>query len=336
MGYISAMFAVRVADVAATSPDDHRSLCRLAGIDNPGAVDPGRTIPDSVFFGLLEHIAATCDNGRTVAIRVGASMRCDDYGAFGLAFKSAVDLWGSFQRVERFGKVVTSIANFTVEQADDGAFMAVRRDNETRLGLRMTNELAVAAATSLSREVCRSTFSPAAVFFAHAAPDNKTAIGDFFRCPVRYGADRDGLLIANDLLRAGNRLGDARISEFFDAHLDKELAQYQEIASLDELVSVQITQALSEGVPRIGDIAKRLELTSRTLQRRLAAGGHVFQDLVDDSRRNLAARLLGSTDYALAEVAFLTGYAEQSTFSRAFKRWYGQTPASFRRSNRSN
>ena len=51
------------------------------------------------------------EDGRSIAIRTGASMRCDDYGAFGLAFKSAVDLWGSFQRVERYGKVVTSIAN---------------------------------------------------------------------------------------------------------------------------------------------------------------------------------------------------------------------------------
>ncbi|MEO1115443.1 MAG: helix-turn-helix transcriptional regulator, partial [Pseudomonadota bacterium] len=81
----------------------------------------------------------------------------------------------------------------------------------------------------------------------------------------------------------------------------------------------------------IADVAARLGLSARTLQRRLAAQGHAFQDLVDEARQELAVRLLRRTDYALAEVAFLTGFAEQSAFTRAFKRWRGETPAHFRR-----
>ena len=72
-------------------------------------------------------------------------------------------------------------------------------------------------------------------------------------------------------------------------------------------------------------------MSGRTLQRRLADQGHAYQDLVDNARYELAQRLLKKTDYALAEIAFLTGFAEQSTFSRAFKRWSRKTPAAFRR-----
>ncbi|MCB1718365.1 MAG: helix-turn-helix transcriptional regulator, partial [Candidatus Competibacteraceae bacterium] len=68
----------------------------------------------------------------------------------------------------------------------------------------------------------------------------------------------------------------------------------------------------------------------RTLQRRLANRGYSYQTLVDESRRQLAERLLQKTDYSLAEVAFMTGFSEQSAFTRAFKRWAGQTPRSFR------
>jgi AraC-like DNA-binding protein len=52
--------------------------------------------------------------------------------------------------------------------------------------------------------------------------------------------------------------------------------------------------------------------------------------LVDESRRQLAKQLLRETGYPLAEIAFLTGFSEQSAFNRAFKRWAGQTPRSFR------
>ena len=335
MGYISAMFAVKVAHIATTdipSPQaERRALCRTAGIDADRSVDPKQMIRDTTFFRFLEHIAREYEDGRSVAIRVGASMRCDDYGAFGLAFKSAIDLWGSFQRVERYGKVVTSIANYDVDPGIGSSFMALRPDDETRLGLRMTNELALAAATALSREVSKQPFSPVAVLLSHEEPDDLSAQEAHFRCPVHYGADRDGLEISDELLRAGNRLGDARISEFFDAHLEQELVDYAGDERLDERVRSQIAQALSEGVPKISEISTRMGMSSRTLQRQLAAHGHVYQDLVDAARRDLAEKLLRRTDFALAEIAFLTGYAEQSTFSRAFKRWYGQTPASFRR-----
>ncbi|MDJ0751572.1 MAG: AraC family transcriptional regulator ligand-binding domain-containing protein [Woeseiaceae bacterium] len=335
MGYISALFAVKVANIATADMPSRfakrRALCRTVGIESDVPIDPRQMIRDTEFFSFLERIANEYKDGRSIAIRVGASMRCDDYGAFGLAFKSAVDLWGSFQRVERYGKVVTSIANYNVEPGDGSSFMALLPDQETRLGLRTTNELAIAAATALSREVCKQDFSPVSVSFSHEKPGDVSAVEAHFRCPVYYGANRDGLEISEELLCAGNRLGDARISEFFDTHLEQELAQYVGDARLEERVRIRITQALSEGAPKIADISAHLGLSSRTLQRRLAAQGCVYQDLVDAARRDLAEQLLRRTEFALAEIAFLTGYAEQSTFTRAFKRWFGQSPASFRR-----
>ncbi|HQU74165.1 MAG TPA: helix-turn-helix transcriptional regulator, partial [Calditrichia bacterium] len=92
----------------------------------------------------------------------------------------------------------------------------------------------------------------------------------------------------------------------------------------------QVSQALSEGVPRISDVAGQLGMSGRTLQRKLADQGYSYQSLVDEARRHLAGQLLRETDYALVEVAFMTGFSEQSAFSRAFKRWEGQTPRSYR------
>jgi AraC-like DNA-binding protein len=335
MGHISTIFVEKLAELAKPETDDvetRDALSRFVDVDPALPTDPGRMISDTTFFQLLEHIAAEYEDGRSIAVRLGATMRCDDYGAFGLAFKSAVDLWGSFQRVERYGKVVTSIANFTVEEGGRSSFMAVRPDKETRLGLRMTNELAVSAATALSREVCPGDFSPVTVKFSHAAPEDLSAQESHFRCPVHFGADADGLEISDASLRAGNRLGDAQISDFFDNHLDQELEQFVDGTRLAQQVRGHIFKALSEGAPRVADVALNMGMSSRTLQRRLAAEGCVYQDLVDSARRDLAEQLLRQTDFALAEVAFLTGYAEQSTFARAFKRWHGQTPASFRRS----
>ena len=262
-------------------------------------------------------------------------MRCDDYGAFGLAFKSAVDLAGSYSRVERYGRVVTNIANFRVVPGESTSFMEVIPGHEDRLGLRLTAELALAAAMALSREVSSAEFNLEALHIAHDAPPDRSGFEDHFRCLVRFGAERDALEVSNERLLCPNRLGDAGISHFFDAHLDRALSELPEDGGLERRVRAEISRALSEGVPTLSQTAQRLAMSGRTLQRRLAEAGLAYQALVEEARRDLATRLLRSSDYTLAEIAFLTGFSEQSTFTRAFKRWHAQTPRAYRLSSRS-
>ncbi len=288
-------------------------------------------ISDDDFFGLLERIAERGNPGRSVPIHVGASMRCDDYGAFGLAFKSAPDLLSSYARVERFGKVVTSIANFRVERSGPSVFMEVIQGRDRRLGLKMTNELALAAAMSISREVSNDDFSLIAVHLMSDRPTNTGIYLEHFRCPIHFGADRDALEVMTTVASRANRLSDEGMSKFFEIHLDSQLRQINDTSELERRILDQIGEALSEGVPTLAQVAGRMGMSSRTLQRRLSAEGLAYQDLVLDARKTLSEQLLKRTDYALAEIAFLTGFSDQSTFTRAFKRWHGQTPASYRR-----
>ena len=80
----------------------------------------------------------------------------------------------------------------------------------------------------------------------------------------------------------------------------------------------------------MGAIARQLAVSGRTLQRRLAAEGVSFQQLVDDARKEAAGRYIGEASLAISEVAYLVGYSEPAPFHRAFKRWYGMTPEGFR------
>lgn len=305
-------------------------LLRTLGLPPRSSIQRDQMVRDADFFDLLEQMAAFDSQGRSLAVRVGHQMRCDDYGAFGLAFKSAVTLLGSFKRVERFGKTVTSIANYSVERNGTSAFMRVHKGDPQRLGLFMTNELAVAAAAALSREVSLGAFIPSYISFAHAAPQNIIEFQHVFGCPIRFDAEQDGFEIADVHLNRENRLGDAQTSAFFDLHLEKELQSLTDDTGLAQRVRIHVSSSLSEGVPLISDIATRLGMSGRSLQRRLSDRGYAYQDIVDDARRTLAERLLWTTDYSLAEIAFLTGYSEQSTFTKAFKRWNGQTPRSYR------
>ena len=322
MGWIPYYFAHKALDLAEVG--DAAAFRELRGRQADAMMR------DTEFFDLLEHIERDVSGGRSIPVRVGATMRCEEYGAFGLAFKSAIDLGSSYRRVERFGRVVTSVSNFRLISGDATSLFEVIPGFPDRPGLRLTNELALSAAVAISREVSEQPFAPVAVHLSLPVPRDPTPFEAHFGCPIRYGAARDALEVSNDQLDLPNRLGDDSISRFFDTHLDSALAELPEPAELIRRVRSEITNALSEGTPTVSQIAKRLAMSGRTLQRKLAEEHLNYQDIVTDVQHGLAKQLLRASDCTLAEVAFLTGFADQSSFGRAFKRWSGQTPLSYR------
>ena len=85
------------------------------------------------------------------------------------------------------------------------------------------------------------------------------------------------------------------------------------------------------GVPDLDTIAERLSMSSRTVKRRLAEHGTSFRQLVETARKAEAVRLLSATALSVAQVAENLGYADASSFSRAFQKWTSTTPGAFRR-----
>lgn len=332
MGKVTALFAQKVVQ-AVSDGVDKEALLRSVGLARGKPVDPSDRIDAHDYYAFLERVAAADPEATSLPLRVGATMRCDDYGAFGLAWKSAATLRGSYDRAERYALVLSSVSTYEVESTADGAFMHLHRDGERRLGMRLSNENTIASIASISREVSLEPFQPLAVYFKHAAPATTAFHVAYFGCPVYFGTDRDALLVSRATLQTPNTLGDPGISTFFDRHLAEEITKFDDDLPLERQVRDHVAMALSEGIPAVTDVAHHLGMSARTLQRRLAEQGYSYQTLVDEARRQLAKRLLRDTDFSLIEVAFMTGFSGQSAFTRAFKRWAGQTPRSFRLQN---
>ena len=90
----------------------------------------------------------------------------------------------------------------------------------------------------------------------------------------------------------------------------------------------------AEAFPSIGEVARTLHLSTRTLKRKLSAEGVTFSELLDAERRNRAYQLLRSTDLSLKEIAQRLDYSTLPNFARAFRRWTGKTPAAYRKQPR--
>jgi len=330
MGQITSLFVHKVI-AHAHDEQDKRELLESVGVNPDAPVDPKIMVSDTDYYTFFERVARGHPKGTQLPLRVGASMRCADYGAFGLAWKSALNLRGSFRRAERYARVLTNVSKYEVREVNEGVYMELLRDGDrSNAGLRLSNEATIASIVAISEEVSSGTFKSEAVYFKHDAPKTPVVHENHFGCAVHFGADGDALLVSRQTVETPNRLGDSGIVKFFDTHLDTELSRFEDGASLERRVRNRIAQLLSQGTPKVSDVAACFAISGRTLQRRLSDRGYSFTTLVDESRRELAERLLRETAYPLAEVAFLTGFSEQSAFNRAFKRWAGQTPRSYR------
>lgn len=288
-------------------------------------------IPAVAYYDMLEAMAKEVDVTE-LPLHVGASMLCDEYGALGLAWKAAPTLYGSCARIERYARLWTGVVSYELRPDPRGTLFILHRAGERRLGLRLSNEATLASAVSLSRQVCPVPFAPVEVLAQHAAPKSKAFHEEWFGCPVTFGVDLDAILISKEAMERPNILGDEGISRYLMSGLDAELAKFKNVPPLVTEAKDAIAQALNEGVPRMSDIARGLGLSARSFHRRLSEHGLSFHTLTEETRRELAEGLLRDAQYSLADVAFLTGFSEQSSFTRAFKRWLGKTPANYRKS----
>ena len=157
----------------------------------------------------------------------------------------------------------------------------------------------------------------------------------FFGCPVTFNSDYPGLTFDADTIHRSS-LG--ALPENFRAMRQQQQIAFSTVAGADDpflkcLQSV-LLKSIPEGGATLPKVAKGMNLSTRTLQRRLVEYSLSYQALLDAVREQLARRYLSRTSLMLSEIPFLLGYSDQSAFNRAFRSWTGMTPGRFRQLER--
>ena len=151
-----------------------------------------------------------------------------------------------------------------------------------------------------------------------------------FGCRVRFKADRNALVFRNSDLDRPFVTHNAELLDVIGTQLDSELKARHETNSVGDQVKHTLRQLLAGKRPTLQDVAQELGLSARTLQRRLTDSGLTFQQVVEETRRELARHYLKQRAVELNEAAFLFGFADANSFFRAFQNWEGTSPGEWR------
>lgn len=189
-------------------------------------------------------------------------------------------------------------------------------------------DIAMAIALNLMKSLCGAEWLPSQVLFRHSEPADRDPYRRFFKVPLRFNCDHSApvfpaaclghpVIGANPVLR---RIIEAEIEGLME-RIDMDfVAQLRRVLCGPVITS----HATAEQTAFLFGIHRR------TLNRRLNAKGTSFQQLLDEARCEIAQQLLRSTQMPIVDVSAALGYADNSVFTRAFRRWAGTTPAAWR------
>jgi AraC-like DNA-binding protein len=210
-------------------------------------------------------------------------------------------------------------------------------ENVTRIRVTVPTDLVVPAIEfTYVRFVCRSRersgtrWVPRDVTFQGPPPPYRDELQNLLRAPVRYDHWSCDLVLDNSLLELPFRPVDLRVRDFLSSYADEMLSRLPPVGSFIGMVRKIISDMLPENVPDLQHLAQRLHMSVRTLQRRLRESGTSHQQLVDQTRHDLALGYLLKPRATIAETAFVLGFSDLAGFYRAFKRWTGMTPSQYR------
>lgn len=281
------------------------------------------------YLAVHEHLDKILEPG--FAIRVGQQMKLEDYGVLGLSWKTCSWVGEIFERSKRYFRLLSN--TFIWDIKDEGAYADVHLiRNPHRRGMELSTEASLSATIVVMEALAEKKVTPVQVSFKHSAPSNLASYHQAFNCPILFNQPHYSIRFESAQLKQATAKADASINRYLLKQVDEKtkgikIAGNAFIRDVEELIA----DGLATGIPSVESTSKLLAMSSRTFTRRLAEAGVTYRDLIRKKQETIAKALLEDPSKSIGDIAYLTGFSEQSAFNRAFKRWTGSSPSDFRK-----
>jgi AraC-like DNA-binding protein len=307
---------------------DFDVLARQAGVDPALLARPNARYPSAHVHRLWRLAAEVTSNDPLLGLRVGSRVRPGTFHALGLGIVSSTSLLAALKRIERYSNVISTNGRFLLVERDGSTCLETRPHERTVLPAPHWIDALVVGIGRLLEMCAGPTARPTLVCMPPRSAAPPAALGAALGCPVQPESDHvsfvfDAARVAEPLVSGNAEL--AAEADRIAARCIEQLAP----ESASARVRALILKAMPSGDVDQDGIARALNQSASTLQRRLRQEGTNYQRLLDATRRELALDYLKDGRHSLADITFLLGFADQSNFTRAFRRWTGKTPRQF-------
>ncbi len=281
---------------------------------------------------LWEYLVRQLDDPG-VPIHVAKTSTMEDYQALGLFASVCRDLSEVMNRFRRHTNFYTNSGSWDVRNDGAETTLIWRRDLPLDIGHRVANENGLAEVVNTARQLAGPSFNPTRVTFRHRAPRSIEAHQAYFNALILFDSVIDSISFSSEWLSVPMSQSNPAVVAFLDKYLGEIITHLEDPSCWSNRVREMILKELPSGVFSAAVIAKKLALSERSLRRYLSAEGATFRALLANVRHERAEYLLQETSIPISEIAFMLGYSDITSFSRAFRRQAGLSPREVRQRN---
>ncbi|MEO0651275.1 MAG: AraC family transcriptional regulator ligand-binding domain-containing protein [Planctomycetota bacterium] len=269
--------------------------------------------------------------GAALSMHMAGAVGLDSLGPVSTVTRFSKTIGQALEVLVRFSSILSE--SLELELVDDGTTVSLLGSNVVdSLDGGYGSEVGLAMTFRLLRDALGGELGIQRVELAHAPFGPLKAYEDFFRVPVIPSAGRHAIVVDANVLDRPTAEADHILADFARANL--ELLEDRFGLAAGRFDNSSLFRAVADLGPLVGyrveELADRMSMSARSLQRAAEAEGISLRQLLSDAREAQARRLLSDPDRSIAEIARSVGYTDERSFRRAFRRWTGQAPSEYR------
>lgn len=324
----AAVWVKGTAEMFAGEGLDAGALLAAAGIDAAALAVPGARLQTEKVSRLWE-LAVERSGNPALALAQPQVVRPASFDVVGYAMMSCADLRSAFERLIRYMLILSDALTMTMSKERGGYRVTFVLSGGDRPLPRQRIEFVFVTVLSFCRWISGRDVHPQAVELVYPVPENPARYAAVFGAPVSFDSPRNSILFAEADMAAPLPTSNATLAALHERFAGEYLEHFDHAQTSYHAREV-IIRRLPDGEPRRDEVARELRMSERTLQRRLEREATSFLQLLDETRHELAEQYLGRLHLSLAQAAYLLGFADQSSFFRACRRWFNLPPGQYR------
>ncbi len=325
---ILATFILPIAQTLRQYGVDAMALIEEVGIDPATVINSDRRVSAERWFRLLER-AVEESGDEAFGLAAAEQLQPAVLHGLGLAWLASDSVYDGLQRLVRFSQVISSAAQLRLLEEGEYIHLEIASLADQLRPVPAATDFAVGVVLRMSRLTLSEYLAPAAMELVRPTPEDPERFEYYLSCRPTYGRGHNRVSFVRSDIVETLATGDPTLARAADEQTELYLSRFLDQTTARDVVE-KIVHHLPDGPPGQSDIASALNMSNRTLQRKLKEEDTTFKELLQDTRLQLACKYLRQPGRSILETAYLLGFSEPSTFSRAFKRWTGQSPNEFR------
>jgi AraC-like DNA-binding protein len=324
---VSAGLARGYFEYAIAKGADAEMLAARAGIDPATLEDHDNRVPFASYVALVRAGKELC-NDPALPLHFAEAVDMAEFSVVGLLANAAETMMDSFIQLNRYGQLVVEVdigaeGRFTYAPKDGGFWLVDTRKNPNDFP-ELTESTFTRMITGPRRFLPRPHVLE--VHVTHPGPAHRAAYDQIWQCPIKFNAEWNAMRMDESLRMHRVQLQPRYVFGVLSAHAEQLLKDLESSKTMRGRVESLLMPILHTGDVNMDTIAAKIGQSRQTLYRNLKDEAVTFEQVLDELRHKLALHYLSGKKVSVNETAYLVGFSDPASFSRAFKRWTGKSP----------